>query len=119
MYLLDANVFIDAKRNHYRFDPCPGFWEWLDHAHEMDVVASIEKVRSELVGTEDELSDWARASTGRFGPVAMPRHHHAGRPSPHRSPATTSPPDHGRPVGPIVASPPPSWVRSAVWSQPP
>lgn len=66
MYLLDANVFINAKRNHYRFDVCPGFWEWLDHAHEINVVASIEKVRSELVGTEDELSDWAQSRPDFF-----------------------------------------------------
>ena len=29
-YLLDANVFIEAKRRHYGFDFCPAFWDWLD-----------------------------------------------------------------------------------------
>jgi hypothetical protein len=28
-YLLDANVFIQAKNLHYGFDFCPGFWDWL------------------------------------------------------------------------------------------
>jgi hypothetical protein len=27
-YLLDANVFIAAKRMHYGFDFCPAFWDW-------------------------------------------------------------------------------------------
>jgi len=31
-YLLDSDVFIRAKNDHYGFDFCPGFWEWLDHA---------------------------------------------------------------------------------------
>ena len=28
-YLLDANVFIEAKKRYYGFDFCPGFWQWL------------------------------------------------------------------------------------------
>jgi hypothetical protein len=28
-YLLDANVFIQAKNLHYGFDFCPAFWQWL------------------------------------------------------------------------------------------
>jgi hypothetical protein len=28
-YLLDANVFIQAKNLHYGFDFCPAFWAWL------------------------------------------------------------------------------------------
>jgi len=28
-YLLDANVFIQAKNLHYGLDFCPAFWEWL------------------------------------------------------------------------------------------
>lgn len=29
-YLLDANVFIQAKNLQYGFDFCPAFWDWLD-----------------------------------------------------------------------------------------
>ena len=29
-YLLDSNVFIEAKRLHYGFDFCPAFWDWID-----------------------------------------------------------------------------------------
>ena len=28
-YLLDANVFIQAKNLHYCFDFCPAYWDWL------------------------------------------------------------------------------------------
>jgi hypothetical protein len=28
-YLLDANVFMQAKNLHYGFDFCPAFWDWL------------------------------------------------------------------------------------------
>ncbi len=28
-YLLDTNVFIQAKNLHYGFDFCPAFWDWL------------------------------------------------------------------------------------------
>lgn len=27
-YLLDANIFIQAKNLHYGFDFCPAFWDW-------------------------------------------------------------------------------------------
>ena len=28
-YLLDANVFIQAKNLYYGLDFCPAFWDWL------------------------------------------------------------------------------------------
>ena len=28
-YLLDTNSLFDAKNLWYRFDICPGFWEWI------------------------------------------------------------------------------------------
>ena len=31
-YLLDANVFIQAKNLHYGLDFCPAFWDWLIEA---------------------------------------------------------------------------------------
>jgi hypothetical protein len=65
-YLLDANVFIQAKNLHYGFDFCPAFWEWLVASHEAGTVFSIEKVYDELVGSEDELSAWARQQPEAF-----------------------------------------------------
>lgn len=60
-YLLDANVFIQAKNLHYGFDFCPAFWDWLIDRNAADQVGSIEKVSDELVGGGDDLADWATA----------------------------------------------------------
>lgn len=67
-YLLDSNVFIEAKNRHYGFDVVPGFWEWLDDAHGRGIVHSVNKVRDELLGSEDELTDWAKARPNLFLP---------------------------------------------------
>jgi len=66
MYLLDANVLITAKNLYYGFDLCPGFWDWLDAAHERESVGSIEQVCDELTEGTDPLSDWAGARRGGF-----------------------------------------------------
>jgi predicted nucleic acid-binding protein len=60
MYLLDANVFIQAKNLHYGFGFCPGFWDWIDRGNNSGRVFSITKVLDELRATEDELSQWAQ-----------------------------------------------------------
>lgn len=60
-YLLDSNIFIQAKNLHYGFDFCPAFWEWLIAQNQAGKVASIEKVGDELQAGADELSDWATA----------------------------------------------------------
>jgi len=60
-YLLDANVFIQAKNLHYGFDFCPAFWTWLERANAAARVFSIDKVGTELESGRDELSDWATA----------------------------------------------------------
>ena len=54
-YLLDANVFIQAKNLHYGLDFCPAFWDWLDQANAAGTVFSIEKVSDELKGGADDL----------------------------------------------------------------
>ena len=58
-YLLDANVFIQAKNLHYGFDFCPAFWEWLLRENTAGRVVSIEKVGDELQSGADELATWA------------------------------------------------------------
>jgi hypothetical protein len=65
-YLLDSNVFIQAKNFHYGFDFCPAFWIWIDVNNESDTVFSIERVKTELVGYGDELSNWATVRSDRF-----------------------------------------------------
>lgn len=58
-YLLDANVFIQAKNLHYGLDFCPAFWDWLLRQNAAKNVFSIDKVGDELDAGDDELADWA------------------------------------------------------------
>jgi hypothetical protein len=65
-YLLDSNVFIQAKNLHYGFDFCPAFWDWIVQENTNGVVYSIEKVQDELVDGDDALAEWARARGSGF-----------------------------------------------------
>ena len=65
-YLLDANIFIQAKRLHYGFDFCPAFWTWLEQSNAAGTVLSIEKVGAELEAGGDDLSAWAAAKGAAF-----------------------------------------------------
>lgn len=58
-YLLDSDVFIQAKNLHYGFDFCPAFWDWIHKKNNENIVFSIEKVSDELQSGADELSTWA------------------------------------------------------------
>lgn len=59
-YLLDANVFIQAKNLHYGLDFCPAFWQWLLDANAEGRVLSIDKVADEIAAGQDELTTWAQ-----------------------------------------------------------
>jgi predicted nucleic acid-binding protein len=65
-YLLDANVFIQAKNFHYGFDFCPAFWEWLIAANQKGHVFSIEKIGDELAAGNDALATWAGERGSEF-----------------------------------------------------
>lgn len=81
-YLLDANVFIQAKNLHYGLDFCPAFWEWLLQKNRTGHVLSIDKVANEIAAGADELYDWAQENgdglflrttpqiAQQFGPVS-------------------------------------------------
>lgn len=56
-YLMDANIFIEAKNSYYAFDLCPGFWDWLRHC---DDVKSVSMVKTELLKGNDELTEWVK-----------------------------------------------------------
>lgn len=58
-YLLDANVFMQAKNLHYGFDFCPAFWDWLIATNAAQQTFSIEKVGDEIQAGADELAVWA------------------------------------------------------------
>ena len=57
-FLLDANVFIEAKRRYYAFDLCPGYWESLVWHHQEDRVQSLDRVKQELERGGDDLKQW-------------------------------------------------------------
>lgn len=57
-YLLDSDVFIQAKNRHYAFDIVPGFWDWLVTANTDGVLYSVERVAQELRASADELAEW-------------------------------------------------------------
>ncbi|MGA1826611.1 MAG: DUF4411 family protein [bacterium] len=65
-YLLDANVFIQAKNLHYGFDFCPAFWDWLTANNKAQKVFSIEKVGDEINAGDDELAIWAGKQASDF-----------------------------------------------------
>ena len=58
-YILDANIFIQAKNLHYGLDFCPAFWDWLVAGNAAGRVFSIEGVGNELLAGDDELAVWA------------------------------------------------------------
>ena len=65
-YLLDSNIFIQAKNLHYGLDFCPAFWQWLDEAHAAGTVYSIDSVRTELIAGNDDLSAWVQQRPSTF-----------------------------------------------------
>jgi len=66
-YLLDSNVFIQAKNSYYSFDFCPAFWNYLKHfaAHINDGL-SIIQIKDELLNGEDELSEWISSLPAKY-----------------------------------------------------
>ncbi len=60
MYVLDSNVFIEAKNRYYGFDIAPGFWEWLECSYMTGKICSIKPVYDELTTGDDELADWVK-----------------------------------------------------------
>jgi hypothetical protein len=66
MYILDANVFIQAHRAHYGLDFAPGFWDWLDREHQLGVLASVDSVKRELDTGKDALTTWEQSRAVMF-----------------------------------------------------
>ena len=65
-YLLDSNVFIQAKNEHYGMDVCPGFWDWLVASNVAGVVASVSLVGQELKTGHDQLAQWSAQRGNEF-----------------------------------------------------
>lgn len=61
IFVLDANVFMEAHRRYYALDLCPGFWECLAHYCHKPRLLSIDRVRGEIADG-DVLSEWVKGA---------------------------------------------------------
>lgn len=63
LYLLDANVLIDAKRGYYAFEMVPEFWEWLVHMARQGTIKVPQEVYDKLTGgIRDDLANWLKSN---------------------------------------------------------
>ncbi len=61
VYVLDADVFIEAARRYYAFDIAPPFWDSLLQHADNGTIESIDRVKKELEEGKDELARWANS----------------------------------------------------------
>lgn len=65
-YLLDADALMRAKRQHYRFCFCPGFWDFLVAQFNTGRLKSLDRVKAQIK-PGDDLHNWATTKApGRF-----------------------------------------------------
>lgn len=62
VHLVDANVLIEAKNRYYSFAICPGFWDALVWHARSGALRSIDRVKAELAGGNDDLAEWAKST---------------------------------------------------------
>ena len=60
IYLLDANVLVDANRDYYPIDRVPEFWEWLVHVGKVGKVKIPIEIFEEIKEGNDALAIWAK-----------------------------------------------------------
>ena len=65
LFLLDANVLIDANRDYYPINRVPEFWEWLSDAGENDRVKIPLEVYEEIKKGDDDLAEWIKNDTNK------------------------------------------------------
>ena len=56
-YLLDSNIFIQAKNEYYSFDIVPSFWEKLNLLAKDNVFSIIDHVKKELTKSQENPDD--------------------------------------------------------------
>lgn len=60
LYLLDANVLIDANRDYYAINRVPEFWEWLADAGIKGYSKIPLEVYEEIKDGNDDLAKWVK-----------------------------------------------------------
>ncbi len=66
MYLIDSDVFIDAKNRHYGFDFVPAFWDWIIRQHQVGRAFTVQRVADEVLAGGDELAQWMSSQPASF-----------------------------------------------------
>ncbi len=61
LYLLDANVLIDANRDYYPIGRVGEFWAWLLNRAETGQVKLPQEVYEEISAGNDEVAQWVKA----------------------------------------------------------
>lgn len=60
LYLLDANVLIDANRDYYPIERVPEFWQWLLHHARSGRVKIPAEIHDEVKRGNDDLAQWVK-----------------------------------------------------------
>jgi len=62
VFVLDANIFVEAYKRYYSFDIAPVFWNALKRKAEENLLISIDRIYAEIdkYGDDDELKRWAK-----------------------------------------------------------
>ena len=74
LYLLDANVPIDAHRDYYPIDRVPQFWEWLIDLGQKGRVKIPQEICEEVTAGTDDVANWLKenAAVARLDEQASP-----------------------------------------------
>jgi|SRR5271157_1816246 len=62
LYLLDANVIIQAHEDYYPVDRIPQFWSWLLDMAAMNVIKMPRVIFNEVTPSVGPLADWIKQS---------------------------------------------------------
>lgn len=60
LYLLDANVLMDANRDYYSIARIPEYWDWLEFCGNSGKIKIPLEIYEEISRGNDDLSDWVR-----------------------------------------------------------
>lgn len=60
LYLLDANVLIDANRDYYPLNRVPGFWDWLQRLAAAGHLKVPLEIYDEITSGSGDLVDWLK-----------------------------------------------------------
>ena len=60
LYLIDANVLIDANRDYYPIRRVPQFWDWLVAMGQQELVKVPLEIYEEIIVGSDALTTWLK-----------------------------------------------------------